>query len=169
VQAHYRISIKSGWSKPESVVVQDVTQSIPPMVSIPNGTFQMGSTFTGDELPVHSVTIQEDAFQMSMTEVTQRQYKAMIGSTPSYFTGKDNYPVENVTWYEAAKYCNRLSDWAGLQRCYDENTWVCDFTKNGYRLPTEAEWEYACRGEGSITMAQTTEQSAARRRIMVMT
>jgi len=52
---------------------------------------------------------------------------------------------EKVSWYDALKFCNRLSDATGLERCYNESTWACDFSRNGFRLPTEAEWEYACR------------------------
>jgi formylglycine-generating enzyme required for sulfatase activity len=57
-----------------------------------------------------------------------------------------NHPMVGVMWFGAVAYCNWLSQQNGLQECYDLNTWSCDFTKNGYRLPTEAEWEYAGRG-----------------------
>ncbi|HUU27996.1 MAG TPA: SUMF1/EgtB/PvdO family nonheme iron enzyme [archaeon] len=114
------------------------------MLPIPAGTFQMGSnTGWSDEQPVHTVTL--SAFQMSKYEITQAQYQAVMGSNPSYFTGDDNRPVEQVSWYDAVTFCNKLSESAGLQPCYNLSTWSCDFTKNGYRLPTEAEWEYACR------------------------
>ncbi|MFC1561009.1 SUMF1/EgtB/PvdO family nonheme iron enzyme [Candidatus Latescibacterota bacterium] len=136
--------------------------SPPEMVSIPAGNFQMGST-TGEayEQPVHTVTL--SAFEMSTTEITQGQYTAIMGSNPSYFTGDDNLPVEMVDWYDAVKFCNRLSDRVGLEQCYDESTWECDFSKTGFRLPTEAEWEYACRA-GTTTKYYTgdTESDLAR-------
>ncbi|MDP2984010.1 MAG: formylglycine-generating enzyme family protein, partial [Candidatus Latescibacter sp.] len=98
------------------------------MVSIPTGIFQMGSNDgDSDEKPVHSVTL--SAFEMSATEITQGQYKAVIGSNPSRFTGDDNLPVEVVSWNEAVAFCRALS-----QKTVGE-----------FRLPTEAEWEYACR------------------------
>ena len=114
------------------------------LIPVPNGSFQMGSTYdSDDEKPVHVVTL--DAFEMNATEITQGKYKDIMGENPSYFSGSNNLPVENVSWYDAVKFCNRLSEKAGLERCYDESTWICDFSKNGFRLPTEAEWEYACR------------------------
>ncbi len=93
--------------------------------------------------PVHNVTV--SAFRMGRYEITQAQYQAVVGKNPSYFTGDTKRPVEQVTWFDAVKFCNKLSKLAGLDSCYNLTTWACDFTKNGYRLPTEAEWEYACR------------------------
>ena len=101
------------------------------MVSIPGGTFMMGSPETekdrfDHESPQHQVTI--SPFYMGKYQVTQAQWQAVMGNNPSYFKG-DNRPVETVSWNEAVEFCKKVSKLTG------EN----------YRLPTEAEWEYACR------------------------
>ena len=114
------------------------------LVPVPAGTFRMGSEdMEDDEKPAR--TIRVNGFEMSATEITQRQYESVMGENPSHFAGNDDFPVERVTWYDAVKFCNALSVHKGLDRCYNETTWKCDFAKNGFRLPTEAEWEYACR------------------------
>jgi len=127
-------------------------------VSIPGGTFQMGST-TGysNEQPVHQVTV--SAFQIGRYEITQAQYQAMMGTNPSRFTGDLNRPAEQVSWYDAVIFCNKLSESAGLQPCYNLSTFACDFTKSGFRLPTEAEWEYACRA-GTATKYYTGDATS---------
>ena len=104
-----------------------------------------------DEKPVHTVTITR-AFLMSRTEITQEQWIGVMGANPSATVGR-TLPVEMVNWWDAVSYCNRLSTKEGYNPCYSGSgsSLVCDFTKNGYRLPTEAEWEYACRGGGDTT------------------
>ncbi|MFN8547073.1 MAG: SUMF1/EgtB/PvdO family nonheme iron enzyme [Candidatus Eisenbacteria bacterium] len=118
-------------------------------VLIPAGRFTMGSPFGelsryNDETQ-HEVTLTR-AFYLLDHEVTQAEWREVTGTNPSHFAG-DNRPVEGVSWFDCINFCNAKSDQDGLQRAYVVNgTDVsCDFTKNGYRLPTEAEWEYACR------------------------
>ena len=118
-------------------------------VLVEGGTFTMGSPesesgrFSGEVQ--HQVTVR--SYYMSKYEVTQAQYQAVMGSNPSYYTG-DNKPVERVTWYNAVNFCNKLSEDEGLEKVYTINSTdvTANWTKNGYRLPTEAEWEYAARG-----------------------
>lgn len=105
-------------------------------VWIPEGTFRMGSPDTEgdpDEGPVHDVEIRE-GFYLGKYEVTQSQWKAVMGSNPSYHkdegADRPNHPVERVTWYEVQEFIRRLNAAAG---------------DSLYRLPSEAEWEYACR------------------------
>ncbi|MBT4483196.1 MAG: formylglycine-generating enzyme family protein [Candidatus Latescibacteria bacterium] len=113
------------------------------IVSIPGGNFQMGSDNSRDEKPMHTIAL--DGFEMSSTEITQKMYRNVMGEAPSEFIGNDNFPVEKVSWFDAVKFCNQLSVAEGIEPCYNLTTWKCDFTSNGFRLPTEAEWEYACR------------------------
>ena len=103
------------------------------------------------------------SFYICDHEVTQAEYRAVTGNRPSYFKG-DNKPVENVSWYDAIEYCNALSRKEGLTPCYtidkdhkdpdntsiyeDSIKWIVTWNKsaNGYRLPTENEWEWAAKG-----------------------
>jgi formylglycine-generating enzyme required for sulfatase activity len=112
------------------------------MVFIPPGTFRMGSPTNevdryDQEGPQTSVVISR-GFWMGKYEVTQGEYLAVMGSNPSYFTGDTNRPVEQVSWIDATSYCATLT-----QR---ERAAGRILTNSVYRLPTEAEWEYACRG-----------------------
>ena len=113
---------------------------------VEGGTFQMGSTSgDSDEKPVHTVRV--SSFYMCDHEVTQKEYRDVMGTNPSKFSG-DNLPVERVSWYNAVEYCNKLSIKEGLTPYYtiNDDYTTCNFNANGYRLPTEAEWEYAARG-----------------------
>ena len=116
---------------------------------IPPGTFIMGSSRQNpeafpDEYPQHQVTLTR-GFLMGRTEVTQKQWISIMGTNPSYFEGMD-LPVEKVTWFDAVNYCNNISSLSGLPLAYEiEGSKVKILRTTGYRLPTEAEWEYACR------------------------
>ena len=113
------------------------------MVLLPAGQFIMGSDAGApDEKPPRRVRV--GAFYMDVYEVTQKAYQALSGMNPGKF--KDpNRPVERVSWHAAARYCNLRSLREGLRPCYGRDFRTCDFSADGYRLPTEAEWEYACR------------------------
>lgn len=118
-----------------------------PMVLIKKGTFTMGNnSSTTQEAPEHQVTISYD-FYMSETEITQKQYTTVTTEVPFVQQKGDNLSANFVRFADAINYCNLLSDKAGLDRCYTINgsTITCDFSKYGYRLPTEAEWEYAAK------------------------
>jgi formylglycine-generating enzyme required for sulfatase activity len=111
------------------------------MVQLPRGHFTMGDQDEVDAKP-HEVVV--SSFYVDKYLVTQEQYQRVMGDNPSRWKGAKN-PVEQVRWSDAARFCNERSRLEGLQPCYDLETWECKFDTNGYRLPTEAEWEYACR------------------------
>ena len=113
------------------------------MVRLPGGWFVMGSAARNqtDEQP-HRVFV--GPFDIDVCEVTQAHFEKVAGKNPSRWKNETN-PVEQIRWADAARYCNARSKLEGLRPAYDERTWACDFSADGYRLPTEAEWEYACR------------------------
>ncbi len=151
------------------------SQTKPDMILVDGGSFMMGSDKGDpDEFPFHKVTL--SSYYIGIHEVTVSEYQSFINSTggkmpnppdeewfethkdtkkfyPSpaktWWGWKDDFPMHNVTWLDAVKYCNWLSEKLGLQSCYTKNAdggWDTDLSKNGYRLPTEAEWEFAARG-----------------------
>jgi formylglycine-generating enzyme len=122
-------------------------------VLVKAGTFTMGSPLSEpgrlDDEKQFTAQISND-FYTSKYEVTQGEYKSVVGSNPSDSNRGigDTHPVNMVSWYDAVEYCNRLSERDGLEPCYSGSgdSIGCDFSAGGYRLPTEAEWEYAARG-----------------------
>lgn len=117
-------------------------------VFIKGGSFQMGSpeseAWRSVDETQHTVTVSD--FYMSKYELTQKEYEEITGKNPSNFSG-ENLPVENISWLDAVAYCNARSEKDGLNPVYtiDGQNVSWDRSANGYRLPSEAEWEYACR------------------------
>jgi formylglycine-generating enzyme required for sulfatase activity len=111
------------------------------MLEIPAGRFMMGDADEVDAAP-HEVSM--SGFYLDKYLVTQEQFQTLMHENPSRWKGGNN-PVEQVRWSDAVRFCNKRSEAEGLQPCYDLQTWKCNFEATGYRLPTEAEFEYACR------------------------
>jgi formylglycine-generating enzyme required for sulfatase activity len=123
-----------------------VTKSGVEMVYLPGGEFLMGSDHDSpDESPAHKVQV--SPFLMDKFEVTHEMFVKVQLPDPSHWQDSPKKPVERVRWHDAKQYCNERSRLEGLKPCYNEKTmdWDCDYSADGYRLPTEAEWEYAAR------------------------
>lgn len=139
------------------LVASDLTPG--KMVSIPAGTFAMGdSSGPFEQQPRHNVYLND--YEISPYEVTNAEYKIFCDMTghsyppegrnnqpfQDYFINYPAYPVVAISWYDAVRYCNWLSRQYGYTVCYDTTNWSFDPSKNGYHLPTEAQWERATRG-----------------------
>ena len=139
---------------PAEPTLKEKAPIVPEMVVVQAGDFEMGS-IDGypNEQPIHPITISKP-FYISIYEVTYEEFDIFCELTLRYNKpddqgkGRGNRPVGGVDWYDAVEYCNWLSEEGGLSPCYSGNgkTIKCDFSANGYRLPTEAEWEFAARG-----------------------
>ncbi len=146
----YAITSKNRRDKNLVAAIDSLMTEIPSglitLVHVPGGSFCMGSAEgEADELPTRLVNV--SPFYIGQYEVTQSEWEEVMGYNPSNFVGT-YWPVENVSWYDAVGFCNRLSVSEGLRPCYSGsgNNISCDWNANGYRLPTEAEWEYAAGG-----------------------
>ncbi|MBN2790121.1 MAG: SUMF1/EgtB/PvdO family nonheme iron enzyme [Candidatus Delongbacteria bacterium] len=157
-----------------SYYTNEATKFIPDMsgfVLIPIGNFNMGQSGIASAEPEHIVNITKE-YYLSKTELTQKEWADIMGTNPASGYGiGDNFPVYSVSWYSALVYCNKRSIADGLSPCYsisgstDPATWgsipaswnttwnavVCDFDAKGYRIPTEAEWEYAAQHNDNRT------------------
>jgi uncharacterized repeat protein (TIGR02543 family) len=142
-------SADGGFSDSCLVTVKDSRMK---SVVINGATFKMGKDSTGwvSVSPMHNVTL--SSYCIGKYEVTQLQYAQVMGSNPAYLYGVgDSFPVYNVSWFDAVDFCNELSGIDGLEQVYmvSGNEITADYSKNGWRLPTEAEWEYAAYGNAS--------------------
>jgi len=124
-----------------------------PQIRMPDsGNYIQFVTYAAS-MPIHTVTV--SAFQMGKYEITYDEYDEFCDATgrrkPEDIWGRGKRPVSNVTWFDAVEYCNWLSAINGYDPCYAINGMdvICDFSRNGYRLPTEAEWESAARSAGN--------------------
>ncbi len=119
------------------------------IILIKSGSFQMGSPINergslSEAEVMSNVTISQPYF-LGLHEVTQAEWENVMSSNPSQYSGKPDNPVESISWEQAAQFCNELSRINGYEPVYDESTWERNPDADGFRLPTEAEWEYACR------------------------
>lgn len=127
----------------EGINIFDISTFDTQMVEIPSGKIELR-----DDRTKQKWTVEINPILFAKFPVTQELYFALTNEDPSTNKG-DNLPVESVTWKEAVTFCNKLSIRTGLNSCYliqdDNETIIFDITADGFRLPTEAEWEYACK------------------------
>jgi formylglycine-generating enzyme required for sulfatase activity len=127
----------------EEINTIDISTFDNQMVEIPNGQIELRDDRTKEKW-----TVEIKPILLAKFPVTQELYSTITNENPSAIKGK-RHPVETVTWKDAVIFCNKLSIQTGLNPCYglkvDSEEILFDITSNGFRLPTEAEWEYACK------------------------
>ncbi len=126
------------------------------LVEIPGTSYEIK-----DSLTAVPVTVTLGKFLMLPTELTQRDFEDVMGYNPSFHKGSD-LPVETVDWWEAIRYCNLRSLRENLEPCYNLETGFCDVSKNGYRLPTDAEWSRAAGAAPEMGRNSTTANIGTR-------
>lgn len=136
------------------------------MILVKGGAFQMGNNKgDSDEKPVHKVVLTD--FYIGKYEVLQKEYNELMNENPSCFECED-CPVEQVSWYDAVAFCNRKSEKEGFKPYYEmvgKNVTINEGA-NGYRLPTEAEWEYAARGGAMMKRTNDSTKQTQENRVL---
>jgi formylglycine-generating enzyme required for sulfatase activity len=130
------------------------------MVYCNSGSFTMGCIDKKNKPTILKKI--ERSFLLGETEVTQELYELVMGKNYSDFKDPQK-PIHNVSWVDAIVFCNALSELQGLDKCYTQNLnqefdWMCNFEKNGYRLPTSEEWEYAAKAGTNNRWAGTNDE-----------
>jgi formylglycine-generating enzyme required for sulfatase activity len=151
------IGMKFQLIPPGEFLMGSTPEEIEEALQLVNTSEQISRESVESGVPQHRVRIRQP-FYLSVYEVTQKDYEAVLGANPAEFKNGDRHPVEMVSWNDAVAFCVKLSQHEGLKPHYSQEgrTWLLE-SGSGYRLPSEAEWEYACRA-GTTTKYVTGDR-----------
>ncbi|MGH9328452.1 MAG: SUMF1/EgtB/PvdO family nonheme iron enzyme [Terriglobia bacterium] len=138
---------------PRERATKSVSSEAANLVEVPGISYE-----ATDPLTTVPVTVTLGRFLISPFETTQREFEEVMGSNPSFHKGAE-FPVERVSWWDAIRYCNLRSQMENLEPCYNVESGYCDQRKNGYRLPTEAEWVHAAGDDPASIFARSVPSS----------